>query len=89
MVDNLEQLLLCPRRAGLIAEVIQYEKRGILHFSEDFVIGGVAAGVEGGTQMVKEVRDADKKGWTALLQTMIGNGCGQMGLAAAVWSHKY
>ncbi|GAI87994.1 unnamed protein product, partial [marine sediment metagenome] len=47
------------------------------------------AGVEGGTQMVKKVRDANKKGRTALLQTMIGNGCGQMGLAAAVWTHEY
>ena len=89
MINDLKQFLLCPGGATLSAEVVQDKKWGTLHLLKKLIIGNITAWAEGRAQMVKEVRNTNKKDGIPLLKTLIGNSGSEMSLATATWSHEY
>ena len=84
VVQQLEELLLRPRRAALAAQVVQDEQRRRAHHLEELVVGSIALGAERGPQMVQQVRHDHEDDRLAQRQALVGDGRGQVRLAAAV-----
>ncbi len=84
VVHDLVELLLGPRGGGLGTEVIEDEEVGVADALEEFVVGRIAAGGEGGAEVVEEVGDDGEEDGAAGFEGAIGDGCGEVGLAAAV-----
>ena len=59
--DDLVQLLDGPRVRALFSEVVEDEKRGVLHLLEEAVVGDPAVGAEGAAQVVEQVRDGGEE----------------------------
>jgi len=83
MIQQLVQLLLSPWRAGLSAHIVQDEHRGIAYKFKELIIGHFTARAEGRAQVVKEVGSGDIESGAVVLDAVIGNGGGKVGLAGA------
>ena len=83
MVDELEQLLLGPRRRALRTQVVKDEHRRGAHLLEELVIAHRGVRPVGGAQMVEQVRHDDEQRRRPQLQAAIGDGGGDVRLAAA------
>ena len=83
VVDNLEQLFLGPRRRAVSAKVVENQHRHVAHLLEQLVVGELAVGGVGGPQVVQKIGHHDEEGGLLPLDAAVGNGRGQVGLAAA------
>ena len=84
MVEDLEELFLGPGGAALGAQIIKNEQGGVAHLVKPFVVRRRAIGRKGSAQVVQQVRDDDKEHRQPALDGPVGNGCRQVGLAAAI-----
>jgi hypothetical protein len=84
VVEQLEELLLCPGRGALAAQIVQNQQTGGAHLLEGLVVLDFAVGAKGGAQVVEQIGHDDENGGLVPVQPFIGDGRGQMGLATAV-----
>ncbi len=84
IVDDLEELLGGPGGGVLGAEVVEHEHARLAHLVEEFVVGHLAAGREGGAQVIEQVRHDAEKDRLAAGEARVGDGSGEMRLANAI-----
>ncbi len=83
VIDYLEELLLGPGGGGMGPQVVQDEQGGLFHPFKGVVVAEFGLGAIRGTQVVQELGDGSEEDRLALGQPVVGDGCGQVGLAAA------
>ena len=83
MVDELEQLLLRPRRRRLRAQVVEHEHRRVAHALEQLVVADLRARLVRRAQVVQQVRHDDEQRRLAALEQPVDDRRGDVRLAAA------
>ena len=88
VIKNLIELFLRPLRRTLRAEIINDQHRNVAHAIKHIVVGNFRSRTKRGAQMIQQIGRVDEHHFTATRQLRVGNGGGEMSLAAAVTAMK-